>query len=184
MIVRPSRELRNRPARTRMARWVERVLCGAPIVSAMTPAVTPIGSCFTSSRKMARRVGCASADRAEIACASVSELPRRDRIGVARDREHGFPHRNVLQPATSIPSFLAQRTGDKPERFDYWICRDVSTCGNLGVLTPVRQFQETSAPAGRRTDRLSRGNPPVGVLAYPRSSCHVALRSYGRCRPP
>ncbi|WP_424631721.1 hypothetical protein [Bradyrhizobium sp. SYSU BS000235] len=37
MIVRPSRVLRRRPARTKMARWDESVLCGAPMVSAITP---------------------------------------------------------------------------------------------------------------------------------------------------
>ena len=41
MMVRPSRALRSRPARTKMARWDESVLCGAPIVSAVTPAVIP-----------------------------------------------------------------------------------------------------------------------------------------------
>ena len=67
MIVRPSRELRSKPALTKMARWVESVLCGAPIVSAMTPAVIPTGSCLISKRKIASRVGWARAASAEIA---------------------------------------------------------------------------------------------------------------------
>src|ERR1700736_6459632 len=41
MIVRPSRALRKRPARTRIARCDESELCGAPTVSEITPAVIP-----------------------------------------------------------------------------------------------------------------------------------------------
>ena len=37
MMVRPSRVLRSRPARTKMARWEESVLCGAPMASAINP---------------------------------------------------------------------------------------------------------------------------------------------------
>src|SRR5438552_3268093 len=119
MIVRPSRELRNNPARTRIARWDDRVLCGAPTVSAITPAVMPIGSCLIRRRKIARRVGWAKAAKAEIACGS--ENVSLELTWVAWLATASMVFR--IAPAFAYPpepqtSFIGQ-IRDKPERFDY-----------------------------------------------------------------
>ena len=76
-IERPSRVPRTSPARARMARCVDSVLCGHPIVSAIAPAARPSGSCRISRRKIASRVGWPSAASAESACGLVMRWPPR-----------------------------------------------------------------------------------------------------------
>src|SRR3546814_3689635 len=53
------------PALAKAARWVENVLCVRPEASTSPPVESPSGSCWTSSRNALRRVGCASAAKAD-----------------------------------------------------------------------------------------------------------------------
>lgn len=72
------------PARDRMFRCADMVFCGTSSARAISPAGSPSGACFTSSRNVSRRVGCASAARARIAC-SCSIYPDYWKYGTSQD---------------------------------------------------------------------------------------------------
>src|SRR5215468_6887787 len=68
MIERLLRSLITSPARASTARCADIVFCGTASALAMSPAARPSGSCRTKSLNTARRVVCASAASARMAC--------------------------------------------------------------------------------------------------------------------
>src|ERR1700743_37379 len=69
---RPSWRATSNPARVSSFRWKDSVAGRRPCASAIWPTIDPCGTTSTRYRKMARRLSCASADKAiNAACVSI-----------------------------------------------------------------------------------------------------------------